>query len=317
MRRQALLLNAAEVARLLDTEQLLDVLAKGFETITDETAISPPRGEMAIGDAGHLLTMPAAVPGLPFGTKLVTLFPGNAAAGIPTHLGLIILMDSVTGEVLALMDGAHITAMRTAGAATLAAKLLARPDSRAMTILGAGVQGQAHLDLMSRHFDIETIYVGSHGAESAQRLAARDPRAIAIEDHEAAVRASDIVCLCSHAEHPLIHMDWLCPGQHISSVGYAPPCGELDPAIAARHRLVVEARIAFAPAPAGCAELAGIDPAWGTELGEILLGRKPGRESIDEVTVYKAMGHAVEDLVVADMVYRRAIALSAGQSITL
>jgi ornithine cyclodeaminase/alanine dehydrogenase-like protein (mu-crystallin family) len=186
-----------------------------------------------------------------------------------------------------------------------------------MTILGAGVQGQAHLDLMARHFDLETIFIGSRNRQSAERLASQDPRAVAIDDVEQAVRASDIICLCSHAHDPLILDPWLRPGQHVSSVGYSPPGGELDPVIAANHKLYVEARMAFAPPPAGCAELSGIDPASGVELGEVLLGHRPGRESPEEITVYKAMGHALEDLVVADMVYRNALARSIGQTIEL
>lgn len=311
------LLGQAEVASLLDEERLLDVLAEGFKAISGGHAAAPPRGDLKVGETGHLLTMPAHLEGSPFSTKLVSIFPDNAKAGLPTHHALIVLMDAATGATLALMDGEHITAMRTAGAAALAAKYLARPDSRVMTILGAGVQGQAHLDLISRHFDLDTIFVASRNKASAAQLARRHERAEVADDVEAAVRRSDIVCLCSNAGRPLIQNSWLRPGQHISSVGYAPPGGELAPEIAARHKLYVEARMAFAPPPAGCAELAGLDPVKACELGELLLGQKPGRESEDDITVYKAMGHAIEDLVVADMVYRRAVECSAGHLIQL
>jgi len=312
-----ILLDRADVAALLDEDALLSTLAEAFEAISTGAVSAPPRGELRVGEVSRLLTMPAHMEGRPYATKLVSLFPGNAKAGLPTHVGLIILMDADTGETLAIMDGEHITAMRTAGAAVLAAKHLARSDSRVMTILGAGVQGQAHLELIRRHFDLEIILVGSRNAASAARLAALDERAVVIGDVEDAVRRSDIVCLCSGAARPLILDAWLRPGQHVSSVGYAPPGGELDPRIAARHKLYVEAKVAFAPAPAGCVELAGLDSGTATELGEVLLGRRPGRESPDEITVYKAMGHAVEDLVVADLVYRRAVERSAGRPIEL
>lgn len=315
---EILVLNQAEIAELLDVSQLLDVLSEGFKAITaKDGVVSPNRGELVVKGAGTLLTMQSLAPDRPIGTKLVSVFPGNTQIGIPSHLALIILTDPKTGATSALMDGTHITAMRTAGAATLAATLLARPDSRVMTILGAGVQGQAHLDLMSRHFDLQTIFIGSRNRKSAESLAARDPRAVVIDDYEAAILQSDIVCLCSHAHDPLILNDWVQPGQHISSVGYSPPGGELDPVIAASRKLYVEAKVAFAPAPAGCAELSGIDPARGSELGEVLLGLKPGRESAEEVTVYKAMGHAIEDLVVANMVYRNAKERSIGRLIDL
>lgn len=300
-----LFLNDRQVANLLDTDALLDVLADGFRAISAGAAV-PARGELVVDGAGTLLTMPAHARGLPIATKLVTIFPGNT--DVPSHMALIVLMDAATGQALAVMDGTHITAMRTAGAATLAAKLLARPDSRTLTIIGAGVQGQAHLELLSRHFDFERVFIGSPKRANAERLAASHPRGEVTDHYEAAVRQSDIVCLCTHAEHPVIRAEWVQPGQHISSVGYAPPGGELDPAIAAKHRLFVEAKVAFAPPPAGSAELAGIDPASAAELGEVLLDSKPGRTSPNEVTVYKAMGHAMEDLVVAAMIYRAAVA---------
>jgi len=313
-----LFLDRDAVAANLDPAKLLDVLADGFKAITlRDGVIAPDRGELVVGDSGRLLTMQAYAPGLPIGTKLVSNFPGNHQAGLPSHLALIVLIDADTGAALAVMDGTHITAMRTAGAALLAAKLLARPDARVMTILGAGVQGQAHLALMGQHFDLETIHIGSRNRASAERLAASDPRAVVTDDDEAAVRRSDIVCLCSDSAQALILDAWVQPGQHISSVGYAPPGGELDPAIAARHRLFVEAKIALSAPPAGCAELAGLDPARATEIGELLLGQKPGRETHEEVTVYKAMGHAMEDLVVADMVYRNALERGAGRQVSL
>lgn len=313
-----LLLSQTEVVQLLDIDRMLDTLSDGFKAITSGTGVvSPERSELIVEGAGHLLTMQSLAPDHPIGTKLVSVFPGNTRRGIPSHLALIVLIDPDTGETLALMDGTHITKMRTAGAALLAAKMLARPDARVMTILGAGVQGQAHLDLMSRHFDLETIFIGSFNRDSAEKLASRDARATVVDHYDEAVRHSDIICLCSHASHPLILNQWVRPGQHISSVGYSPPGGELDPVISASHKLYVEAKVAFALPPAGCAELAGIDPARGTELGEVLLGRKPGRESSEEVTVYKAMGHPIEDLVVANMIYRNALERSVGRLVEL
>ena len=315
---QVTLIKQSEVEELLDMDQLLEVLAAGFRALSsDGEALAPSRGELIVPDAGRLLTMPAHAHGHPLGVKLVTVFPDNPGLGIPSHLALITLMDPETGAAQAIMDGTHITAVRTAGAAALAARLLARPESRVMTILGAGVQGRWHLDIMARHFDLDTIYIGSLYKEDAARLATRDARAVAIDDFEEAVRRSDIVCLCSHADEPLILNSRVEPGQHISSVGYSPPGGELDPAIARGHRVFVESRVAFDPPPAGCAELAGLDRDQGTELGEVLLGSRPGRETADQVTVYKAMGHAIEDLVVANLVYRVARENSRGQLVEL
>ena len=132
---------------------------------------------------------------------------------------------------------------------------------------------------------------------------------------EAAVRGADVVCLCTSATAPVVAPGWLAPGAHVTSVGYAPPGGELDPAIARAGRLLVETRDAFAPPPAGCAELAGLDPADAAELGEVVAGTRAGRVADDALTVYKSMGSVVEDLAAADVVIRRAEALGAGRRI--
>jgi ornithine cyclodeaminase/alanine dehydrogenase-like protein (mu-crystallin family) len=131
------------------------------------------------------------------------------------------------------------------------------------------------------------------------------------------VRGADVVCLCTNASEPVISRDWLTPGMHVTSVGYAPPGGELDPKMLASAHLFVETRLAFEPPPAGCAELAGLDPSVGTELGLVLLGRSLGRQSPDEITVYKAMGHACEDLAAASLVYQRAKQEGVGRTAAL
>jgi ornithine cyclodeaminase/alanine dehydrogenase-like protein (mu-crystallin family) len=132
---------------------------------------------------------------------------------------------------------------------------------------------------------------------------------------EDAVRGADVVCLCTSAGEPVVAPGWLAPGTHVTSVGYAPPGGELDPALARAGRLLVETRAAFAAPPAGCAELVGLDPSTAAELGEVVAGTRPGRVADDELTVYKSMGTVIEDLAAADVVIRRAEALGAGRRV--
>ena len=129
------------------------------------------------------------------------------------------------------------------------------------------------------------------------------------------MHGADVVCLCTSAGEPVVSLDWLAPGMHITSVGYAPPGGELDPRVIAQGRLFVETRLAFEPAPVGCGELAGLDPSVGIELGEVLLGQGKGRQSEEELTVYKAMGHACEDLAAASLVYHRARQEGVGRTV--
>jgi len=151
----------------------------------------------------------------------------------------------------------------------------------------------------------------------AKQLAATDSRAHAVETAEEAVHGADVVCLCTNSGKPVISLDWLAPGTHVTSIGYRPPGGELDPKVIEHGRLFVETRLAFEPPPAGCGELAGFDPSVGTELGEVLLGRSLGRQSKDELTVYKAMGHACEDMAAASLVYHRAKQDGAGRTVVL
>ena len=309
-------LSKADVETLLDPHALLDALAQGFADLSAGMVVCPLRPELVV-PAGFLLPMAAWQAGKPMAVKLVTVFEGNLARGLPAHLALVCLFDPVTGAVLAVMDGEHITAMRTAGSAAVSVRLLARLDARRLLILGAGVQGRAHLALVPLTQNFDEILIGSLRFEDAERLAAQHPRARAVARLEEAVASVDVVCLASHAREPVIENGWLRPGTHVTSVGYAPPAGELARAIAERHRLFVETRSAFEPPPVGCAELHGLDPERATELGEVLLGRKPGRETVAEITVYKAMGIAMEDLVAANLVYERARRDGVGRVVAL
>ena len=303
---EILMLSAQEVQRLLDPDALLEALAEAFKALSAGQVDAPKRIGVSVPDTGFLLAMPAYQKDREITVKLVTVFHGNERLGLPTHQALICLFDSETGAPLACMDGTAITALRTAGAAALTTRLLAHTDARVLTIVGAGVQGRAHMMLLSRVRLFAEIRIVSRHMAHAQELAASDNRARAVESAEEAVRGADVVCLCTNAGEPVISRDWLAPGTHVTSVGYAPPGGELDPQVIEHGHLFVETRMAFEAPPAGCAELTGLDPSSGTELGEVLLGRVPGRQSNDEITVYKAMGHACEDMAAASLVYHYA-----------
>jgi ornithine cyclodeaminase/thiomorpholine-carboxylate dehydrogenase len=312
-----LLLNAAEVQRLLDPDTLVDSLAESFRALSSGQVAAPPRNEVAVPDAGFLLAMPAHQHEREIAVKLVSVFHDNARLGLPSHQALICLFDPATGSLLALMDGTAITALRTAGAAALSTRLLARADTRVLAIIGAGVQGRAHLQLLPRVRSFAEIRITSRQLAHADQIAAADARAQVVATAEEAVHGADVVCLCTDSAEPVISRDWLAPGAHITSIGYRPPGSELDLRVIEQGRLFVETRLAFAPPPAGCAELAGLDPSMGAELGEVLLGRRPGRQSTDALTVYKAMGHACEDLAAASLVYRRAKQEGVGRSVVL
>jgi ornithine cyclodeaminase/thiomorpholine-carboxylate dehydrogenase len=311
------LLSGSDVQALLDLDELLDALAEGFKAVSDGRAVAPNRNEVAVPDAGFLLAMPAWQPDQNIAVKIVTVFHGNSDLGIPGHQALISVFDPQTGTPLAVMDGTYITAIRTAGGAALSARLLAREDARVLTIIGAGVQGHAHLKIVPRVRDFADIRVASLRFNDAQELAALHPQARAVESYEEAVRGADVVCLCTTSGTPVIEANWIAPGAHVTSVGYFPPGGELPREVIDRGQLFVETRRAFEPTPVGCDELAGLSPERGTELGEVLLGRRPGRQARDEITVYKSMGHAIEDMVAANLAYEQATRQSIGQVVEL
>jgi len=314
---KVLMLNEGEVRRLLDRELLLGALEDGFRALSAGSVDVPPR-VAANTAAGYLAAMPGYGRGLGLATKLVSVFPGNHERGLPSHQALICLFDAETGSPIAIMDGTYVTAIRTAGAAAVSVRHLARPDARVLAIIGAGVQGASHLDMLPRVREFTEIRVASRTIASASALAETDPRAHAVESYEAAVSGADVVALCTHSGEPVVRREWLSPGTHLTSVGFAAPHGELDRAIAEEGKLYVESRAAaFKPPPAGCLELAGMAPESATEMGELLLGRAAGREGTEELTVYKSMGHAIEDVVAAALVYAAALREGVGVSFDL
>lgn len=302
-----LMLTGADVERYLDPRALLDGLEAGFGWLELGEVQTPPRPKLPVADRGFSLAMSAWRPGMQLTVKIVNVFEGNHALGLPSHQALISLFDPDTGAPTCVMDGASITGVRTAAAAMLSVRMLSRADSRIATVIGAGVQGREHLRLLPLVRSIARINVWSRNPEHALRVAAGSETVHATTDVEAAVRESDIVCLTTASPSPVIQADWLKPGAHITSVGHRSLAGELPRDLAEKHRLFVETLDAFQPSPVGCGELAGLDPATGTTIGAVALGRKPGRLSPTEITVYKAMGNAMEDMVAANLVYQRAI----------
>jgi len=304
--RQVMTLNERDVEKYLDPKELIDGLEEGFRGLELGEVQSPPRAQLSVPGKGFCLTMPAWRPGMQITIKIVNVFDGNLQIDLPNHLALINLFDPETGATSCIMDGTYITAVRTAAAAALSVRLLSRAESRIATVLGAGVQGRQHLRLLPLVRNFERINVCSLRFEEAQKLAAQSNIACATSDLEKAVRESDVVCLATHSPEPVIDAAWVKPGAHVTSVGYHPPKGELPSGLARANRLFVETLDAFQPPPVGCSDLADLDASLGTTLGAVALGRQPGRLSDDEITVYKAMGVAMEDMVAANLAFQRA-----------
>jgi ornithine cyclodeaminase len=294
-----LVLSRSDVEGLLDLDALLDALAAAHAELSAGQASLVPRMGAFAGETGILGAMPAYAPSSGLGCKLVTLFPGNRDR--PTHQAMIALFEPGTGTPAALMDGTYITAMRTAAAAALATRLLARPDARVLAILGTGVQSRSAQEMFPRAREFAEVRVAGRG------------------DFEEAVRGADVVHATTASPDPVVRFDWLSPGAHVSSVGYGAGGSELDPAIVERADVVVveQRDSAFAPLPAGAPELEPRGRDGVVELGEVIAGKAVGRSSDEEITLYKSVGVAVQDLAAAALVLAAARERGVGQEIEL
>jgi ornithine cyclodeaminase/alanine dehydrogenase-like protein (mu-crystallin family) len=308
-----ILLGAADLRRVLDTPSLVDALQDGFRRLSAREVSSPPR-TAAVAGGGLILAMLAGVGSEALGAKLVTSFSGNAGRGLPVIHGLVVLFDADTGRPEALVDGATITTLRTAAVSALSARLLAGPPPSTLAIVGAGVQSAAHIDAMATLFTLDDIRVTSRNSDHAAAVAARHPaaRVAGLRD---AVEGADVVCCCTGSDVPVIERGWLRDGAHVVSVGFGDGQGELDRETISAGALFVESRVAFEPAPAGARELQGLDPAGAAELGEVLAGVRPGRIAAEQITVFKSVGHAMEDVIAARLAMQRACAAGIGTEV--
>ncbi|HET9781038.1 MAG TPA: ornithine cyclodeaminase family protein [Candidatus Dormibacteraeota bacterium] len=314
---ELLYLSRADVEKLLDVDAMLDALARAFVLYSSGVTSVPPRIAARVGSNSLLGAMAGYVPGVALETKLVSVYPENDARGIPSHLGLIALFDELDGMPLAVMDATYITAIRTGGAAAVAARMLARDDARVLAIIGAGAQGWSHLQTFPRVRDFKEIRIASRNGERAKALAATHQLALGVASFEDAVRGADVVACCTDAREPILRREWISPGTHVSAVGgtFGP---ELDRETVDACRVFVEWRGAVTHAPpAGAHELQGRDPGSVTEIGEVIAGKKPGRQSAEELTLYKSTGLAIEDAATARLVYDRARAEGVGVRLPL
>jgi alanine dehydrogenase len=278
-------------------DELIPAMARALADLSSKKAVQPVRTVVPVTDhAGFFGIMPAYNRAL--GAKLVTFYPENKS--IHTHNGLIILFRPETGEPIAVMDGRYITEMRTAAVSAAATDLLARRDTRVLAILGSGVQARSHLEAlrMVRHFDEVRVW----SPHNAQKFA--DEHGITLAaSAEDAVRGADVIAVVTGAKSPVLLGEWVSSGTHINAVGAnRPDWRELDDKILNRSRIYVESRES-ALIESGDLIAAGTIVA---EIGEVVLGKAAGRQTNDEITLFKSLGTAVEDIAAADLVYQKA-----------
>lgn len=301
-------------------------MADAFTQLSSNAADVPLRIGLQASD-GISLFMPAHLrDSHALGLKVVSVRAHNPARNLPSILALVALIDEETGAPLALMDGTTITAMRTAAGSGLATKYLARADAKIATIIGAGPQGRAHAQAMREVRAIEEVRITSAHFESAQKLveelsSTMPVRAIATANE--AVRGADIICCCTSSPTPVFDGHHLKAGAHINAIGaYTPTTRETDnETIRRANKIVVDSR-ATVPHEAGDLVIpiqAGIisEQDIYAELGELVLGEKAGRQSDDEVTLFKSVGNAAQDVAAAQAALKRAEALGIGTTIDL
>jgi alanine dehydrogenase len=312
-----LILSRSEVERLLDLDELIEALAAAMSDLSAGRASSPPRVAAQIPErAAFLGAMPARVPSSDALTsKLVSVFPQNTT--LPTHQAVIAAFDPQTGEPTAFLDGTAITALRTAAGSALATRLLARADATTLAILGTGVQARAHAEALPRVRAFTEIRVAGRDRAKAEAFAA-EIGATAATSFAEACDGADVVCATTHADEPVVLRDHLSPGTHVTSVGFNPTGREVDDATVADALVAVESReSALAPVPAGSLDLANSNPDDVVEIGELLDGRRAGRTSPDELTLYKSVGVAVQDAAAAALVLRAALEQGAGLEVDI
>lgn len=306
------------VTELLPMDEAIEVMRRALTMLAQGDAILPLRTMMFLPGGERVMgLMPTYLGGLEaVGVKIVAAFPANFGTEYDTHQGVVLFFDTEQGLLRAIVDATSITAIRTAAVSGLATNLLARPDAGDLTIIGAGTQAHTHLQAMMAVRPVRRVRVYSVPAESAAAFAARESQltGLAVEacsSAEEAVEAADLICTVTSATEPVLRGAWISPGAHINAVGaYTPATRELDSALVAgarlyadrRESLLSEAGEFLIPKGEG---LIGDEHIVG-EIGEVLLGKAPARTSPTEITLFKSLGIAVEDLAAAHHVYRAA-----------
>jgi len=314
-------LGEHDVRRVLPVADCIEPMAEVLAALARDDLYNPLRSVVLPPGADVFMgLMPAyrAAPDPLYSLKAVCIAPGNAARGLDSHQGFVALFDGETGETRALVNAAAITSIRTAAVSAVATRLLARPESRTLAILGAGVQARAHLEGMRAVLPFDRVRVWSRTPGRAAELDGVEEAATAAE----ALADADVVVTATSAREPILRREWLKEGAHVNAVGSSiKSTRELDTATMAAAGLYVDRRestvneagdylFPLAEGAIGPEQIRG-------ELGELLNGTVDGRRSDAELTVFKSLGLAVEDLAAAEYVLRRAEAGGVGVEVEL
>jgi ornithine cyclodeaminase len=313
-----LIISHSQVRELLPMKDCMEVVGEALSNLAKGEGVQPLRAGFLRPDRGGVMAwMPGALAaGQPFGIKVLSVIENPGELGVDSHQGAVMIFDPATGSPMALCEAGAITAVRTAAVSALATEKLARPDATTLAVLGAGTQARSHIESMLAVRPIEHIRMWSRTSATTERVAAENSElhGVTIEvadDAASAVADADIVCTTTSARKPVFRPDMLCPGMHINAVGASiPSWREIDPGVLAlvslftdrRESLRNEAGEYIQAIDDGLVEPGLVVP----ELGEVLSGDHPGRTSETEMTLFRSLGLAVEDIASAQLVSERA-----------
>ncbi len=329
MKPGTLILTQPEVRRLLPMRACMDLMAEALRSLARGEGINPLRSAIRLPEGRGILGLMPGLSGSPnaLGLKVVTVFPGNHDTPYDAHQGVVVLFDTDYGLPVAILDASEVTAIRTAAVSGVATELLAREEATELAILGSGVQARTHLEAMleARSFERVRVYspTESNRRSFAERARARHGVAVeAVESSEEAARGADVICTVTSSGKPVLEGAWIAPGTHVNAAGSSVKfTRELDTDAVVRARLFVdrtestvnEAGDFLFPKEEGAIDETHILG----EIGDVLLGEAAGRTSEEEITLFKSLGLAVEDLVSAHYVLERARAEGVGVSVPL
>ena len=315
----AIWLNEEDVRAVLRLEELIECIEGALAAFSAGQVRQPVRTVIEAGLPGTFFaTMPAVLEAGPvMGAKLVTLFPPNAHKGLPTHQAAIVLMDALSGALLAVVDGRYITEVRTAASSAVALRALGRSGAKSLALVGSGVQAGSHLAALALVRKFEDVRCWSPTEANLRKFAAAHPEVRMAASAEQAVRGADVVAIVTASATPVVWNDWVADGACVMSVGACVPTQrEMDPKLVARGRLIADSRAA-ALKESGDVVMAMAEGYFGpehvaAEIGAVVSGAAAGRTSEAEVIIYKPLGIAVEDVAAAQLVYARARAEGRG-----
>jgi ornithine cyclodeaminase/alanine dehydrogenase-like protein (mu-crystallin family) len=320
-----LILGHDEVLALLPMGECVTLMREALVSLAEGRVYQPLRTIVRPPDAAGIMgLMPSYSSGAhaAFGLKAICVFGGNAARGMDSHQGAVLLFSAESGELQAIVNASAVTAVRTAAVSGVATEALAREDAGDLAVIGAGVQARTHVEAMSHVRRIKRCRVASRSMESARKLADELKESCAfpveaVETVEEALRDADLIVTATNSTEAVVRRDWVTEGAHINAVGSCTPnARELDAATVAASSMFVDS-VESTVNEAGDYLRALSEGVVGpehirAELGEVLKGTKPGRTSADEITLFKALGLAVEDLAAAEYLYRKSKETGAG-----